>query len=204
MPAAHSTKKRASVPSIPRSLNSKTSISTGLSSTGLFLRASSYAGRPWIFLAENAGGICLNFPVNPAARRSRTSFSKRGAVSGPEESHQRQTYRWQSQSESRIRNVSAGRHKTEPNEWPGRAREPGRRSARGSSVPRCPIWRNPRIRRTASATVVRRSACRLINNQRACVRRRKWFAGHQLFSSTRRHALSRTIKVQQRRIPPIN
>ena len=33
--------------------------------------------------------------------------------------------------------------------------------------------------------VVRRSACRLIDNQRACVRRRKWFAGHQLFLSTR-------------------
>jgi len=50
--------KRATLPSTSFNLNSNNSTSTDFSSTGCFFRANSYAGRPFTFFAEKAGGVC--------------------------------------------------------------------------------------------------------------------------------------------------
>ncbi len=71
-------------PSTPVSRNSNTSTSTGSSSTGLCFRASSCAGRPWIFLAEKAGGVCWIFPMNCAARDFELRGVERGGLVRPE------------------------------------------------------------------------------------------------------------------------
>ncbi len=83
VPDEHSMTKRATLPSIPVSLYSKSSTSTAFSSTGCFLRASSYAGTPFTFFAEKAGGICSNRPTLSAASFSRIAASSAGAAVRP-------------------------------------------------------------------------------------------------------------------------
>src|SRR2546429_9691642 len=69
VPEATRARKVARSPSTARISNSLISTCTGVSGTSLCLRASLYAGIPWIFLAENGGGIFSMMSCKLAGRR---------------------------------------------------------------------------------------------------------------------------------------
>ncbi len=151
VPPEHVTRKSMSGARNEVSSNASTRIGRGAASRASPLRAASYSLRPPTFTAEYAGGVCRDSPMS-AVIAERTSSSVdvtgRSAVTSP--------------SASSV--VVSTPRRADPSYVFGRSpRNRSNRVARptprtsspvaiGSSVPACPTFRVPSVRRTTSTT----------------------------------------------------